>query len=131
MAKSVAEKLGIRPGSTLWATPVEGIALLGPLPDGVRTVADPAEASTSFVVAPDAAAVRAALDRYADAIRSGGSLWVLYPKGNRADINRDSLWPILAGYRFRPNSQVAIDETWSALRFRPDRDDEAPFAIGR
>ncbi len=31
----------------------------------------------------------------------------------------DTLWPILAGYGMRTIAQVAIDEVWSALRFRP------------
>jgi hypothetical protein len=44
--------------------------------------------------------------------------WVAYPKANKADINRDTLWPILAERGMRPISQVAVDETWSALRFR-------------
>ena len=58
------------------------------------------------------------------------ALWVLYPKANRTDVNRDTLWPILAGYGLRPISQVAVDEVWSALRFRPLREGEAPFAPG-
>jgi hypothetical protein len=56
---------------------------------------------------------------------------VAYPKGGRADINRDSLWPILAEDGFRPVSQVALDDTWSALRFRPLKAGEAPFTGGR
>ena len=45
-------------------------------------------------------------------------------------MNRDTLWPILAEYGLRPISQVAVDEVWSALRFRPLREGEAPFAPG-
>jgi hypothetical protein len=41
------------------------------------------------------------------------------------DINRDSLWPILSEHGMRPISQVAVDETWSALRFRALREGEA------
>jgi hypothetical protein len=50
------------------------------------------------------------------------------PKGGRSDINRDSLWPIVADrIGMRPITQIALDETWSALRFRSLRPDEAPF----
>jgi hypothetical protein len=56
---------------------------------------------------------------------------VAYPKAGRADNNRDSLWPILAGYGLRPIGQVAIDDVWSALRFRPLAEGESPFAGGR
>ena len=48
-----------------------------------------------------------------------------------ADINRDSLWPMVAVHGLRPITQVAIDETWSALRFRPLTADEPPFTGGR
>ena len=41
------------------------------------------------------------------------------------------LWPILAVFGLRPISQVAVDEVWSALRFRPYREGEAPFTGGR
>jgi hypothetical protein len=58
-------------------------------------------------------------------------LWFAYPKGGRADINRDTLWPLVATHGLRPITQVAIDDTWSALRFRPLRPDEAPFTGGR
>ena len=38
------------------------------------------------------------------------AFWVAYPKGNRSDVNRDSLWPILAEHGMRPISQVAVDD---------------------
>jgi hypothetical protein len=31
----------------------------------------------------------------------------------------------------RPVTQVSVDEVWSALRFRPLKDGEAPFRGGR
>ena len=31
----------------------------------------------------------------------------------------------------RPISQVAVDEVWSALRFRPLKEGEAPFTGGQ
>jgi hypothetical protein len=57
--------------------------------------------------------------------------WVAYPKANRADLNRDTLWPVLGEYGMRPISQVAVDEVWSALRFRPLKPGEPPFTGGR
>ena len=57
-------------------------------------------------------------------------LWVAYPKGGRADINRDTLWPILAEHGLRPIGQAAIDDVWSALRFRPLKEGESPFTGG-
>jgi len=49
-------------------------------------------------------------------------LWFAYPKGTskkyRCAINRDSGWDVLGAAGFETVRQVAIDEDWSALRFR-------------
>ncbi|MEW2306278.1 hypothetical protein AB0958_41090 [Streptomyces sp. NPDC006655] len=47
--------------------------------------------------------------------------WVAYPKGGKlgTDLNRDSLAAALSEHGVRPVRQIAIDDTWSALRFRP------------
>jgi len=49
-------------------------------------------------------------------------LWFAYPKGTstkyKCDFNRDSGWDILRKSGFDTVRQVAIDEDWSALRFR-------------
>ena len=94
--KSVADKLLIKPGSTLWVSDEARGDLLGPLPDGVEATGDPAKASTSIVIADDGESVRRRFATDGTALLGSGNLWVLYPKGNKADINRDSLWPILA-----------------------------------
>ena len=36
------------------------------------------------------------------------------------DLHRDSLWEALKPTGWRPVTQVAIDDVWSALRFRPE-----------
>jgi hypothetical protein len=51
-----------------------------------------------------------------------GLLWLAYPKGSskvKTDVNRDKLWEALAFSGWRPVRQVSIDDTWSALRYRP------------
>jgi hypothetical protein len=47
--------------------------------------------------------------------------WIAYPKAGQldTDLNRDKLWALLKPSGIRPVRQVSIDETWSALRFRP------------
>jgi hypothetical protein len=49
-------------------------------------------------------------------------LWIAYPKKSskryRADFDRDRGWDVLGAAGFEPVRQVAIDEDWSALRFR-------------
>jgi hypothetical protein len=118
-AQSVAAKLRIRPDARLWASHRERAELLAPLPDGVSLVDDAGDADAGVLFADDAASLRELAARHGERLRDLEPLWVAYPKSNRTDINRDSLWPILADHGLRPIGQVALDATWSALRFRP------------
>ncbi len=49
-------------------------------------------------------------------------VWFAYPKGSSkryvCEFNRDSGWASIGAAGFEPVRQVAIDEDWSALRFR-------------
>lgn len=49
-------------------------------------------------------------------------IWIAYPKGTskryRCEFNRDGGWQVLGRAGFEAVRQVAIDEDWSALRFR-------------
>jgi hypothetical protein len=49
-------------------------------------------------------------------------LWFAYPKGTSkrytCDFNRDTGWQVIRNAGFDSVRQVAIDEDWSALRFR-------------
>jgi hypothetical protein len=49
-------------------------------------------------------------------------LWFVYPKGTskkyKADFNRDNGWDVMAAAGYQPVRMVAIDEDWSALRYR-------------
>lgn len=49
-------------------------------------------------------------------------LWMCYPKGTskryKCDFNRDTGWAVMGKYGLEGVRQVAIDEDWSALRFR-------------
>jgi hypothetical protein len=69
---------------------------------------------------------QAELDRLstalADASVGDAVLWFVYPKGTskryRCEFNRDTGWHVLRKAGFDTVRQVAIDEDWSALRFR-------------
>jgi hypothetical protein len=69
---------------------------------------------------------RGELDRLTKALakRAGGDvvLWFAYPKGTSkkysCEFNRDDGWDLLRRSGFDSVRQVAIDEDWSALRFR-------------
>ena len=129
--KTVAQKLLIKPDTAVWSSHPASLALIQPLPEGVRVVDGLGQATTALIFADDAGSLRDLLDAHQSELAQPSTIWVAYPKGNRIDLNRDSLWPILGEYGLRPITQVAVDEVWSALRFRPYKDGEAPFTGGR
>ncbi len=56
------------------------------------------------------------------AIKHDGLLWFSYPKKTsklKTDISRDAGWKTVRAAGYEAVTQVAVDETWSALRFRP------------
>jgi hypothetical protein len=97
----------------------------------VRIVDAMEQGSVALVFADGAASARELLSAHKDQLARPTVFWVIYPKANKADINRDTLWPILAEYGMRPIGQVAVDQVWSALRFRPLKQGEAPFTGGQ
>ena len=59
---------------------------------------------------------------YYAGIAFDGLLWISYPKRSSkidSDLSRDDMWELYIDESLRPVSQISIDETWSAVRFRP------------
>jgi hypothetical protein len=91
----------------------------------VVVLRDPKKAKT-VEFAPAFANTQAELDRLATLLapKSLGDalLWFAYPKGTskryRCEFNRDSGWSAMVEAGFETVRAVAIDEDWSALRFR-------------
>jgi hypothetical protein len=57
-----------------------------------------------------------------DAADTNGVFWVAYPKVLThcgSELCRDRLWDLMKPFGQRPVSQIAVDDAWSALRFRP------------
>lgn len=102
----------------------EGYLLLfsGLYPD---TVFRPAEAGKYDFVQVFGAS-RSELDNLMQKIKAAGKydclLWACYPKGGgkiKSDLKREIVWESLELINLRPVSQIALDDTWSALRGRP------------
>ena len=87
-----------------------------------RAVADVAEIgfSLAFVI------TQKDVDTLAKAVvkkaKGDAVVWFAYPKGTskryKSEINRERGWSVLGTFGFEPVRQVAIDEDWSATRFR-------------
>jgi hypothetical protein len=57
-----------------------------------------------------------------NAVKPMAIFWIAYPKksgGQESDVSRDEGWDVVSKAGFETVAQVAIDDTWSALRFRP------------
>jgi len=80
----------------------------------------PARFAMAFVVTQ--AELDAASATLAEVCMGDAVLWMVYPKGTskryRCEFNRDSGWPVLGAAGYEPVRVVAVDEDWSALRFR-------------
>lgn len=55
-------------------------------------------------------------------MEENGLFWFVYPKGSskkyKCEFNRDNGWQAMGDLGYEPVRMVAIDEDWSALRFR-------------
>jgi hypothetical protein len=124
---TLAIKLQLRPGhSVLLVNPPAGFrAAMDPLPDGVEVTDEPGgrrfDAVQVFV--RTAAEVARLLPGALAAARDGALLWVAYPKAGQAgtDLNRDILWGLVRPYGYTAVRLVAIDDTWSSMRLKPDQ----------
>jgi hypothetical protein len=100
----------------------QSVAVLN-LPAGVTLPASGAEAGAADAVIGFAATAAdlGGLGPVISAARADRLAWIGYPKGGKlgTDLNRDRLVLALTAEGIQPVRQVSIDETWSALRFRP------------
>lgn len=93
--------------------------------DSVNVVREPDKVNNvDFAIA--FVMTQAALDRISTLLtakaRGDAILWIAYPKKTskryKCEFNRDSGWSVLGEAGFESVRMVAIDEDWSALRFR-------------
>jgi hypothetical protein len=124
--KPVLQKLLLKPGmraAVLNAPDTYSQVLEGQWPEDVSVVRALDESGFDFIHA--FATQRAELLRdgpaWRQALKPKGVLWVSYPKGKaiQTDLNRDIVRETVQQVGLDTVSQVAIDETWSALRLKP------------
>ncbi len=129
--KSVADKPLIKPRTTVWSSHPDGLDLIKLLPEGVHSVDGPERATNTLLFAEAAGSLWDLVHAHQDRLARPATFWAAYPQANRVYVNRDTLRPIPTAYRLRPIGQVAVDEIWSAMRFRPNQEGETPVAGGR
>ena len=125
MTKAIARKLGLNPRmrALIIAPPPGYLKLLRPRPEGFR-VSSKTGAAYPFV---QVFATRLSdINKFAKNLRKYAApnalVWITYPKQTsklKGELSRDVIREAMNGPGWRAVSIVAIDEIWSALRFRP------------
>jgi hypothetical protein len=119
-----ARKLLVKPGDRVLfhAAPKDVASLIGPLPDGASVVGSGA-ADVVVAFAADDEGFRRAVPVLDERSRTARAAWIAYPKLSskaRGTLSRDGIRTSLEETTdITPVTQVAIDDTWSALRVRP------------
>jgi hypothetical protein len=126
MDEGLIKKLQLKPGMRVAVinAPEGYLERITPLPEGA-TVVDQGPADWVQVFMRNKAEVDALAPRGIEAVKREGVLWLCYPKGGtkaKTDINRDKGWDVVTMSGWGPVASAAIDEEWTALRFRPESD---------
>ena len=125
MTKAVAGKLGLNPGmrALIIAPPPGYLNVLGRLPEEFEM---PSKTGAAYPFVQIFATRLSDISKFAKKLNRFAApnalVWVSYPKQTsklKGDLSRDVIREALNGWGWRAVSIVAIDETWSSLRFRP------------
>lgn len=121
----VAEKLGIQTGDTvlLLHAPTGYANSLQPLPDDCTICESPEQhCDIVQVFIRDTAMFDDTVPSAITSTSQDGRLWITYPKkssGVDSDLSRDVLADRMKSLGWRGARQIAIDDVWSAIWFRP------------
>jgi hypothetical protein len=121
----MVRKLGIKAGYRvlLLDAPDGWRGQLGAMPEGVTLAETPDGAFDCVLLfAPGKADLARRAPAAISAVRPAGLLWIAYPKKTSkrgADLSRDEGWDVVHAAGWQGVSLIALDEIWSAMRFRP------------
>ena len=132
---ALAKKLQMKP-NTRWLlhnAPANYLESLEPLPDDVEIVHHTTGSfngiqlfvTTSLELADELKAI-------VPSLKNDTIFWIIYPKKNSGittDLEMMSSWDAPAQYGIRPVASAAVNEVWTALRFRPI--DQVKVSAGR
>jgi predicted SnoaL-like aldol condensation-catalyzing enzyme len=125
---SIVKKLGLKPGmrALVLGAPSGYLESLAPLPGGV-VVSKTVGGNHGFVqfFASKKAEIEKSKKKLLESADPGALVWISYPKKSsrvESDLSREVVWAAMEETGWRPVSQIAINEVWSALRLRPIQD---------
>jgi hypothetical protein len=122
-AKTAAQKLGITQASTVCPLNApDGYAKLVGLPSGATLLEDSAEpADVVHLFVRTRAEVKEHVQAAIEASKRGGLLWLSYPKQD-SELGRLELETAFADWDLSPVASISVDDTWTAIRYRPESD---------
>jgi len=119
--QEVLKKLRFKEGGTVLHAPSEMAQAFSKL--GLQNAFDrKAKSTQTLVFLRNNAELMAFLKNDLQHIEPDSLLWFAYPKGSskvKTDINRDTIRVTGEKFGITTVTAVSIDDTWSALRFRP------------
>ncbi|HEX4447997.1 MAG TPA: hypothetical protein VH044_14715 [Polyangiaceae bacterium] len=124
---ATTKKLGLKAGQHLVVRdgPEGYPERLGALPEGASlatTSKDKRKGDVMLFFARDMKGLARVIPAVVEA-SAASSVWIAYPKGTSGlatDLNRDRLSDAVDRAGLRSVTLIALDETWSAMRFRGD-----------
>jgi hypothetical protein len=137
MSNEISKKLrlGTAKRALVLNAPEGYLDMLLPFPEGVH-VTDQADSEQAYdfvqVFMSNIAEVESWAPKAIQAVTKDGLLWLNYPKGTgkiKTDINRDAGWQSVTALGYEGVALVSINETWSAMRFRPINQVKSPRSV--
>jgi hypothetical protein len=122
----IAKKLLIKPGKSwlFYNAPENYLSVLEPMPEGVAAQFNPRGNFDGIqVFAINNAELAAGLKVLVPLLKTDTIFWVTYPKkssGIESDLEMMGSWDELKKYGLRTVAAAGIDETWTAIRIKPD-----------
>jgi len=117
ISAEILKKLSILPSDKIWViNPIDYPVMT---PENSEIIDSP---SWVCIVTTSIDELTHLATQHKEVLLKARSIWFYYPKKTgqiKSDLTRDVCWKILVPLGFTPNSQISIDDTWSALRFKP------------
>lgn len=120
----LVKKLHLKPGMRLAVVhaPPGFDRTLGKLPSGViREASLKGPLDLVLMFAASRKELKGQWSKSLKSLKADGALWIAYPKktsGMNSDLAMGSEWEVTNGSPWQPVASIAVDETWTGVRFR-------------
>lgn len=118
---SIIKKMRLKEVPTLLLKVPKSCAMYFDALEQKNTLAGKQQVAQAVLFAQNKAVLDDIIPKLVPRLEDDALLWVAYPKksgGVSSDMTRDNGWDAIYSVGYEPVTQVAIDDNWSALRFR-------------